>query len=211
MHETRMNPPLLAEAVVAGMVRDRDLQDEIIGDLTEEWTDRATMDGPRIANAWYWRQTLRTTPHLLRLWWRQCRWYALIGAFVAAIAIRLVVSVVGYAGIGLIVIGAQAMGQVPVVTATASMLIVIASAAIVGATLTAIVRRAPMVMIALTALMCLGIGVTLPELTDQAFLSRGMYWLSASVIAAPSLALGALAVLAVRRRQAGLPREHQAQ
>jgi hypothetical protein len=125
----------------------------------------------------------------------------LIGAFVAAIVIRLLISVAGYAGIVLVVLGARAFGEVPVVTATASVVVVVVTAAVSGALVTAILRRAPMVMIALIAFMCFFIGITLPEVTEQASLSLGMYWLTASVITGPSLVLGALAVLGVRRRR----------
>jgi hypothetical protein len=63
-----MSRPPFAERLLLGFLTDPAQADAILGDLTEEWRARITHDGQVSANLWYWGQSLRTMPHLLRDW-----------------------------------------------------------------------------------------------------------------------------------------------
>jgi hypothetical protein len=63
-----MSRPPFAERLLLGFLADPALCDAILGDLTEEWRARITRDGRMSADLWYWRQAIRTMPHLLREW-----------------------------------------------------------------------------------------------------------------------------------------------
>lgn len=64
-------PPTIAEAILSGVIIDRTVEEEVLGDLAERWAERASIDGRRGANQWYWQETLRTTPYLLLSWCRR--------------------------------------------------------------------------------------------------------------------------------------------
>ena len=57
-----------AERLLLGFLTDPALGDAILGDLIEEWRTRIPRDGRMFADLWYWRQAIRTMPHLLRDW-----------------------------------------------------------------------------------------------------------------------------------------------
>jgi hypothetical protein len=99
-----MRPPLAAETIVAGMIADRNVQDLVLGDCAEEWRDRAEIDGPRDADRWYWRETLRTAPHLVRLWWRESPWYRIAAVACTAIVARILTLILGNAGIVFLIV-----------------------------------------------------------------------------------------------------------
>ena len=63
-----MSRPPFAERLLLGFLTDPALGDAILGDLTEEWRTQITRDGQMSADLWYWRQAIRTMPHLLRDW-----------------------------------------------------------------------------------------------------------------------------------------------
>jgi hypothetical protein len=64
-----MRVPRFAEALLRGFISDPDLEEAILGDLAEEWGERAERAGSGPASAWYWGQVLRSVPHLLRHGW----------------------------------------------------------------------------------------------------------------------------------------------
>lgn len=66
-----MRGPRFAEALLRGFISDPELEEAILGDLAEEWSERAERAGSGAASAWYWGQVLRSVPHLLREWWHQ--------------------------------------------------------------------------------------------------------------------------------------------
>jgi hypothetical protein len=55
--------------------------DSVLGDLAEEFSGLASQSGAGVARKWYWRQTLKTLPHLLGSAFRLSPW--LITAAVA--------------------------------------------------------------------------------------------------------------------------------
>lgn len=62
-------PPRSAERALEALGADPDFCEAVIGDLAEEFAIRAAWDGPVVARRWYFRESLRVAPHLLRNWW----------------------------------------------------------------------------------------------------------------------------------------------
>lgn len=68
-----MTPPRTAERLLEALGARADFRDPLLGDMDEEYMDRAERDGERAARRWYWRESLRTAPHLLYDWGRSLR------------------------------------------------------------------------------------------------------------------------------------------
>jgi len=60
------HPPRALESILKGLGADPYLSDVVLGDLAEEFTERAAFDGEDEARRWYTSEALRTIPHLLR-------------------------------------------------------------------------------------------------------------------------------------------------
>jgi len=63
-------PPRLAEVLLESLGAPTDFRDALLGDLAEEFALRADRDGVGAARRWYYRESVRATPHLLRGWLR---------------------------------------------------------------------------------------------------------------------------------------------
>ena len=59
-------PPRALESILKGLGADPYLADVILGDLAEEYSERAAFDGEIDARRWYTAEALRSVPHLLR-------------------------------------------------------------------------------------------------------------------------------------------------
>ena len=59
-------PPRAMESILKGLGADPYLSDVILGDLAEEYDQRAAFDGETDARRWYVTEALRSVPHLLR-------------------------------------------------------------------------------------------------------------------------------------------------
>jgi hypothetical protein len=193
-----MKPPGFGEAVLAGLIRDRAVADDILGDFAEEWDERASLDGHASADSWYWRQVVSSAPHLLRLWWRESRWYTVLGVLGAAIVLRASAIVLSYAGMAVAVLGLRAVGSFPTLTAAASLVAVAGSMACVGAATARFARRAPLVLLAAVLLASMVLEISAFRLLHAASLSPMSYWIGVRLLALPALALGALPVLRAR-------------
>ena len=66
-------PPRTAEMVLASLGAEPDFRDAVIGDLAQEFVERAERDDPSSARRWYYREAIRATPHLLRSWTRSAQ------------------------------------------------------------------------------------------------------------------------------------------
>jgi hypothetical protein len=66
-------PPRTAEAILEALGAEANFRDALLGDLAEEFAQRAEREGAGAARRWYYRETIRTAPHLLREWWRGAR------------------------------------------------------------------------------------------------------------------------------------------
>jgi hypothetical protein len=89
-----MKPPAFADTLVNGFSVSPAIANEILGDLAEEWPERLARDGPRRASRWYWGQTVRAIPHLLRQWRRESPWTSVVGALAAAVVTRMLLTIV---------------------------------------------------------------------------------------------------------------------
>jgi hypothetical protein len=68
-----IRPPRTIESVLHALGADADYRDDLLGDLAEELDIRARRDGERRARRWYYRESVRAIPHLLRSWWKHLR------------------------------------------------------------------------------------------------------------------------------------------
>lgn len=61
-----IRPPSAAELILESLGAPAALVEPILGDLAEEFSIRVERDGVRAARRWYYRESLRAAPHLLR-------------------------------------------------------------------------------------------------------------------------------------------------
>jgi hypothetical protein len=66
-------PPATVERLLEALGTKTDFRDGILGDLAEEFALRAERDGAAAARRWYYRESIRASPHLLRDWARGLR------------------------------------------------------------------------------------------------------------------------------------------
>jgi hypothetical protein len=162
-----MTRPPFAEAVLAGFITDSHLEDAILGDLAEDWSERLSSQGRFAARQWYWQQCLRTIPHLLRLWWRGASWSAVlrtIGAVTVAFVLMVVLTTAAH-----VVMFAVGEGAEPVVRpwpTTASLVFSVPCGMLGGFGLASLSRRAPMVSVTLLGAAWIPVALTLPLLGD---------------------------------------------
>jgi hypothetical protein len=60
------HPPRVLESVLKGLGADPYLTEVVLGDLAEEYDERAAFDGEADARRWYRGEAMRSVPHLLR-------------------------------------------------------------------------------------------------------------------------------------------------
>jgi hypothetical protein len=65
--------PRISQAFLESLCPRSAFRDAVLGDLAEEFVFRAERDGLSAARRWYYRETLRATPYLLRDWVRTAR------------------------------------------------------------------------------------------------------------------------------------------
>lgn len=66
-------PPRSIEAMLEALGAEPHFRESVVGDLAEEFGERAERDGLEHARAWYRREAMRAAPHLLRSGWRGAR------------------------------------------------------------------------------------------------------------------------------------------
>jgi len=66
-------PPLTVERVLEGLSAKSDFRDGILGDLAEEFAERAESEGEAAAKRWYYREAVGVAPHLFYAWVRSLR------------------------------------------------------------------------------------------------------------------------------------------
>jgi hypothetical protein len=71
-----MSPPRITELLVGGLIADEALRDSVLGDLAEEWVERAEASGVVRADWGYRWQAVRALPPLSREWLRRAGWLA---------------------------------------------------------------------------------------------------------------------------------------
>lgn len=63
-------PPRTAEVLLHGLGADTEFRNDVLGDMAEEFAQRVQLDGDRTARRWYYKESLRVAPYLLRDWLR---------------------------------------------------------------------------------------------------------------------------------------------
>jgi hypothetical protein len=94
-------PPPVAGRLLESLGGTSDFCDEVLGDLAEEYAQRAAWDGTMQARRWYWRETWRVAPYLLRSWWESATGTDFLDVASAAIKGALATTVVSYCIIAL--------------------------------------------------------------------------------------------------------------
>jgi hypothetical protein len=79
-----MRPPWFTERLLDSFIEDPEVSEDMLGDLTEEWHQRAQTQGPRAASWWYRKQVAKSVLHLLPLDGGPALTPALFGAAIAA-------------------------------------------------------------------------------------------------------------------------------
>jgi hypothetical protein len=79
-----MRPPWFTERLLDSFIENPEVSEDVLGDLTEEWHERAERQGPRAASWWYRKQVARSVVHLLRSGCGPALTPALFGAALAA-------------------------------------------------------------------------------------------------------------------------------
>lgn len=69
-----ITPPRFTETVLMSLGASPEYRDAVLGDMAEELEWRAGYDGERVARRWYYREALRSIPHLLGNAVRETRW-----------------------------------------------------------------------------------------------------------------------------------------
>ena len=65
--------PRRAEKILAALGADPTFRNDVLGDLAEEHALRVHWHGAAAARRWYYRESLRVAPWLLRSWWRSLK------------------------------------------------------------------------------------------------------------------------------------------
>jgi len=101
-------PPRRVELLLEALGVPTPFRELLLGDLAEEFALRADRDGLGAARRWYYRESIRATPYLLRSWIRRVRardlthlggvvlssyvFLAMLGGFLAATVLSVVVA-----------------------------------------------------------------------------------------------------------------------
>jgi len=68
-----MKPPRFAEVLLESLGAEASFLEPLLGDLAERFALRVERDGVGAARRWYYRESVRATPHLLGDWRRSLR------------------------------------------------------------------------------------------------------------------------------------------
>ncbi|HEX5048502.1 MAG TPA: permease prefix domain 2-containing transporter [Gammaproteobacteria bacterium] len=79
-----MRPPWFSERLLDSFIENPEVAEDMLGDLTEEWHQRAKSEGPRAASWWYRKQVARSLVHLIRSGYGRALTPALLGAGLTA-------------------------------------------------------------------------------------------------------------------------------
>ena len=105
--------PRWTESILKGLGAEAGFEQDLLGDLAEEFASRATTQGVVAARRWYYRESMRAVPHLVRDWRRHASprdTRALAGVVLASLMFVLATSVV----LRLTVHGLVMLGVVPI-------------------------------------------------------------------------------------------------
>ena len=93
------SPPRSAEWLVSLFAN---TEDEILGDLSEEFSLLASQSGNAFARKWYWRQTLKSLPHLVFSVFHESPWLTTVAVAAGFLLRRLVARLPEFATFALV-------------------------------------------------------------------------------------------------------------
>src|SRR5215475_12001797 len=93
------SPPQGAEWLVSLFANS---EDEILGDLSEEFSLLASQSGNAYARRWYWRQTLKSLPHLVFSVFHKSPWLTTVAVAAGFLLRRLVARMPEFATFALV-------------------------------------------------------------------------------------------------------------
>lgn len=96
------NLPPRGAAWLMRLFADPEEADVILGDLAEEFSLLAHDSGSVVARRWYWRQTLKSLPHLVFATFTAAPWLTLLAALAGFLLRRLLARLPGYATFALV-------------------------------------------------------------------------------------------------------------
>ena len=156
--------PRKAERLLEALGAETHFRDSVLGDLAEEFGIRQQWDGPRAARRWYFRESLRVAPYLLRncvrnLTWRQAGYFAAVVLCASLSAIVLDVGLrMGVNGL-LVLTKGISLGALPVTAVFLALMLVwtLLDGAFAGYVAARIGHRAPLPSVLLVALTWMGL------------------------------------------------------
>lgn len=101
-------PPRWAERLLDASGADPELREVVLGDLFQEFTERAHFDGADAARRWYAAEALRTVPHLIGQWATRLRVLDALKLAGAVLISYCVVVLIGATFAGVIRLGLSA-------------------------------------------------------------------------------------------------------
>ena len=96
------NVPPRGAAWLISLFADQEETDSILGDLSEESSRLALQSGGAFASRWYWRQTLKSLPHLVFSAFVAAPWLTVLAALAGFLSRRLLARLPGFATFALV-------------------------------------------------------------------------------------------------------------
>lgn len=212
-----MRPPWFTERLLASFIGDFRWSEDVLGDLAEEWQERAARQGPRAASWWYRKQAARSVIHLLRAGPTPVSARALIAAaLVAGIPLVLFTvwagSMTSLADLAMSMFGSSGgdggetlpLSRVaPAVWAARALMAACACAFIGGLLPGLLCRRAGMVQVTLLATLCIPCAFALQTLVPETW--PRWYTLALPLVLALGTFAGGATGVALRRSEKSPP------
>ncbi len=195
-------PPRAAERILEALGARSEFADALLGDLAEEYAERAAHEGARAARRWYWAETWRSGPHIARNWARGLGlrgWRHAAGVMASAYALMLVTLMVPL-GLVMSIMYAYGVRPGPHAPSIASVSFVLTVGAVGGALsgyYTAwLERRAPLACAAILAIVlgAFPIVALTANMPSTLHGPAALQWLQPFVVSLSTLAGGLLRV-----------------
>jgi hypothetical protein len=95
--QPNLDPPPRGAAWLLSLFANAEESDSILGDLSEEFSQLASQSGIACARRWYWRQTLKSLPHLIGSALRVTPWSTIAAVAGGFLVRRLMAGLPGFA------------------------------------------------------------------------------------------------------------------
>jgi hypothetical protein len=214
-----MRPPRFTERLLDSFIESSELSADMLGDLSEEWHERAEREGRSAASWWYRRQAAKSVAHLLRSGWGRAPTPALVGAALVAGSLLLLCtagagSMTAIADLGLSMLGngSDGVGQTLPLTATApavwaarALIAAFACGLIGGLIVGWFARRAAMAQVTLLAVLWVPYALVLQAFVPDGW--PGWYGLTLPAVLALATLVGGVAGIVLRRSRKRPPQD----